>query len=313
MSKVSLKKSKPASLYLKGFAMGMADIIPGVSGGTIAFITGIYEDLINAISSLDHNFIKNILSFNFKGAFKEIPLNFLIPLFFGIICAILLTSRVVHYLLDNYSIYTWAFFFGLIISSVIFLGKEINGLFSPKNLLALFLGTGLGYIIVSLVPVNTPNNYFYTFFAGMIAICAMILPGISGAFLLLILGKYAYVTGALKNPFLSNNFFSIIIFCMGCLLGLISFSKFIKWALNRHHSVMMAILTGFMIGSLKKVWPWKIALETKVIRDKTYILKEASFFPNLDMQFYIALAFFILGFIIVQVLERSNRGVSSAG
>ena len=293
--------------------MGMADIIPGVSGGTIAFITGIYEELINAISSLDHHFIKNILSFKFKAAFKEIPLNFLIPLFFGIISAILLTSRIVHFLLDNYSIYTWAFFFGLIVSSVIFLGKKIDGFFGPKNLLGLGIGAGLGYVIVSLVPVNTPNDYLYTFFAGMIAICAMILPGISGAFLLLILGKYAFVTGALKNPLISNNFFTIMVFCMGCFLGLISFSKFIKWALEKHHSVMMAILTGFMIGSLKKVWPWKIALETKVIRDKTYILKEANFFPSLDSHFYIAVGFFIIGFVIVQLLERSNRGVSSAG
>lgn len=293
--------------------MGMADIIPGVSGGTIAFITGIYEQLIDSISSFDHNFFKNILRLNIKKAFDAINIKFLIILFLGIISAILLTSRLVHYLLEHYSIYTWAFFFGLIASSILFLISKIDKVISSNALTALIFGTVVGHFIVTLTPAQTPNEFIYIFFAGMIAICAMILPGISGAFLLLIMGKYSYITSALKNPFLLDSIQTIGVFCIGCMLGLISFSKIIKWGLNNHYRVMMATLTGFMLGTLEKVWPWKITLNSTTIRNKTYILKEANYIPDLNSQVYIACIFMIAGFIIVQLLERSNRGVSSAG
>lgn len=291
--------------------MGMADIIPGVSGGTIAFITGIYEELIKAISSFDQSFFKLILSLEFKEAFRKIPIKFLLILFSGIISAILLSSRVIHFLLESYAIYTWSFFFGLILSSVLFLGKKIEKPLKSENLFSFILGTVVGAILVSLVPVETSNHLMMVFLSGAIAICAMILPGISGSFLLLIMGKYAYITGALKNPF--ENLTLILTFCLGCLLGMISFSKFIKWSLKSYNSIMMAILTGFMLGSLKKVWPWKKVIESKIIRGKLYVLQEKNYFPEIESSLFIALAFFILGFILVQILERSNRGVSSAG
>lgn len=293
--------------------MGIADIIPGVSGGTIAFITGIYEQLIDSISSFDHHFFKNLLKFQFKKAFDYINLKFLLTLFFGIICAILITSRVVHFLLDNYSINTWAFFFGLILSSILFLIKKIENLLSSSAIPALIVGTVVGDLLIDLTPAQTPNDSIYIFMAGMIAICAMILPGISGAFLLLIMGKYSFITSSLKNPFILENIQTIILFCLGCLIGLISFSKVIKWGLTKHYNLMMSVLTGFMLGTLSKVWPWKVTLSSTVIRGKTYILKEANFIPDLNSQVYIACIFMIIGFIIVQLLERSNRGVSSAG
>ncbi len=293
--------------------MGVADIVPGVSGGTIAFITGIYEKLISTISSFDQNFFKRILSFKFKEAFSTIDYKFLLNLFLGIISAILLTSRVVHFLLDNYSIYTWSFFFGLILSSILFLLKKVKDIKSAKALSSLLVGAAFGYLIVSLNPAQTPETIPFIFISGMIAICAMILPGVSGSFLLLVMGKYSFITGALKNPLLIDNFITVITFCCGCLLGLVSFSKFIKWSLKKHYNVMMALLTGFMIGSLQKVWPWKITLKTVTIREKVHILEEANFLPSLNSEAFVAFTFMFIGFILVQILERSNRGVSSAG
>ena len=297
-------------LLLKGFAMGLADIVPGVSGGTIAFITGIYDDLLKSISSVNKEFVKFILTFKIKEAFNHINGMFLFPLLVGIGSAIILTSRLMHYLLHTYTTQTWGFFLGLIIASIIYISKSIEKPFDLKKRLQLFIGITIGYLLVSLVPVETENNYLNVFLSGSIAICAMILPGISGSFILLILGKYAFVTGALKAPFVGDNLVYIGIFCIGCLIGILSFSKLLNFLMSKYHQAMIIILTGFMCGSLKKIWPWKKVLESIIVREKTHVLREANILPAMEMETYITILFILIGFGLVFGIEYTSKRLS---
>jgi len=293
---------------LKGFAMGIADIVPGVSGGTIAFITGIYDNLIKSISSVDKTFIALVLKFKIKEAFNHLNGSLLVPLFIGIFAAIISMSKIIHYLMNEYPTYTWSLFFGLILASIIYIGKQIKDLKSPKSFLTIAFGTIVAYLIVSLIPAQTPNSTLYIFGSGMIAICAMILPGISGSFLLLILGKYAFITGAVKSPFDPGSLEIIFIFGVGCLKGILSFSKVLNYLLSNFHNLMMAFLTGFMIGSMKKIWPWKETLETTVIRGKTYILKEENILPaTFDSTLVIAIILMTIGFVLVLGIEKMAK------
>ena len=295
-------------MLLKGFAMGMADIVPGVSGGTVALITGVYQDLIESISSFNRSFFSKILKKEFQAAFKQVNLPFLLTLFTGIILAVISMSRVMHFFMDEYSILTWSLFFGLILASIIFVGKTVENILTLKNLGFVMLGTIIGYSIVSLIPVTTPNSFIMIFLSGCIAICAMILPGISGSFILLILGKYLYITSALKNPFNLESITIISIFSFGCLLGLLSFSKILNFLLKSYHNITMCILTGFMIGSIKKIWPWKEVLESKIIRGKIHVLREVNILPpELNTEVIMAFSLMIIGIVLVLVLERLNK------
>jgi putative membrane protein len=288
-------------LLLKGFAMGAADIIPGVSGGTVAFITGIYDELVKSIASVDKVFLGYLFKAQFKQAFDHINLKFLLPLFIGILTAIILLSKLMHFLINDYPVYTWALFFGLILASIRYLYDHIKNPIYIPNLMATAFGALLGFLLVSLVPVQTPNSYPIIFGVGCIAICAMILPGISGSFLLLIFGKYEHVTGALKSPLYEDNLIIIAIFAAGCLIGLLSFSKILNYLLSKYHNLMMCILTGFMIGSIKKLWPWRDILESTIIRDKVHVLKEANYIPDyFDAEVGIAIFLMLLGFAIVE-------------
>lgn len=288
--------------------MGMADIVPGVSGGTVAFITGVYEKLLQSISRVDKTFVSHLLSMRIAEASTYINLKFLVPLGIGIVSAILLMSRLMHYLMNAHAVLTWSLFFGLIVSSIFYLKNQISAPYQLKSLAFLGLGTAIGAGIVSLVPVTTPHNFLTVFFAGFIAICAMVLPGISGSFILLILGKYTFVTGLLKNPFASDNFLYIFTFVVGCAGGLLSFSKLIHWLLSKYHDLMICILTGFMIGSLKKIWPWKQVLEQKEIGGKTVVISEANILPpDLSPETLGALVFMLVGFMTVIGIERISK------
>lgn len=290
---------------LKGFAMGMADIVPGVSGGTVALITGVYDDLIQSISSVNKEFITKLFKFDVKGVLNHVNAPFIIPLFVGIILAIVSMSKVMHFFMTNYSIYTWSLFFGLILASIIYVGKTVENIFHPKSMVFVAIGTGVGYAIVSLVPVHTPETALMTFLSGCIAICAMILPGISGSFILLILGKYLFVTSALKNPFNIDAITTIMTFVMGCLVGLLSFSKVLNYLLKNFHNIMMCVLTGFMIGSLKKIWPWREVLESTIIRGKTKVLQDQVFFPSeFSAEVITAFVIMIIGFGLIFVIEK---------
>lgn len=291
-------------LYLKGVVMGMADLIPGVSGGTIAFITGIYDDLLTAISKVNGQFIKKLLSKNYKIALEESSAKFLIILLSGVATSIIAFARLMHYLMEHHAVPTWSLFFGLILASITVLAKNVKKIFG-KNLFWIILGGVFAYIVVSLVPVETPENYGFIFFCGFIAIMAMILPGLSGSFLLLILGKYQFITGAIKSPFSDNNLIIMAVFAAGAVLGLLLFSRILKYFLTNFHEATMAFLIGVLIGSLKKVWPWKQVLETRIVRGKVKVLTEANFIPEVfDQTVAIAAGLTVVGFTFVYFLEK---------
>ncbi len=307
MDSSSLGRS--AVLVLKGICMGAADIVPGVSGGTVAFITGIYDQLIDAIRSFDSVFLGKVLRLDFSGAVRTAHFSFLLPLLLGIGIALLSMARVMHFLLDNHPVLTWALFFGLIAGSILVVGRRI-GRFTPTNIACLITGMLSSYFIVGMIPIATPETFPFLFLCGMIAISAMILPGLSGAFLLLILGKYQFVTGALKNPFIAQNLLIIGVFGSGCLVGVVLFSRVLYFLLQRYHAATISLLTGFMIGAMRKIWPWKVVLQTEVIRGKTYVVATQNIFPQaVDSSLFFALGAMVVGFVVVLLLDQlSSRG-----
>ncbi|MGB3617421.1 MAG: DUF368 domain-containing protein [Catalinimonas sp.] len=248
-------------LFAKGIAMGAADVVPGVSGGTIAFITGIYEELLGSIRSVDGKALKKLFSGDLRGFWRHINGGFLLVLFVGIGVAVVSLSRVILYFLENTPEMLWAFFFGLIVASALVVGRKV-GRWSVGTVAVGLFGVAAAYLITELAPAETPTALWFIFLSGAVAICAMILPGVSGSFLLVLMGKYEYVLGAVK----ALDFGVILTFMGGCLVGLLSFSRLLKWMLERHYDLTVALLTGFMVGSLNKVWPWKQTLQTYMDR-----------------------------------------------
>lgn len=295
-------------LYSKGLIMGAADLIPGVSGGTVAFITGIYHDLLAAVSSINKEVFKDLITLRWKDALSKVHLRFLFPLAFGILSSIFGLARVMHFLMNDHPIPTWGLFFGLIAASIVVIGKELPSFFSVKNLGWVSVGAVFAWVIVSLIPVTTPDAFWFIFLCGIIGITAMILPGLSGSFLLLILGKYEFITGAVKNPFDIDNIMILLIFFCGTVTGLLGFSKFLNFCLKKYHDTTMGILTGILIGSMKKVWPWKEVIETKLIRGKLRILRDANILPGeMNTASLLALGLMVVGFIAVLLLDHQSR------
>lgn len=295
-------------IYFKGMLMGVADIIPGVSGGTMAFITGIYEELIHSLSVVDKAFIKTLFSKKYSNAFKQVNFKFLLPLAMGVISSVILFAKIVHQMMESYPVWTWSLFFSLILASTVLIFRKIQ---SPRCLRAVVffpIGLVLAYILVSLIPFETPHTPSYLFGAGVIAISAMILPGLSGAFLLLVMGKYFFVTGALKNPFAWENLKVVLIFSSGCFVGLLSFAKILKVLLARYYDHTLYFLLGVMLGALKKVWPWQRILREELRNNKHYVLETQNYWPlELNLEVIIALAVMIIGVIIVIGIERIAR------
>ncbi len=289
----------------RGFAMGAADVVPGVSGGTMAFILGIYDELLDAIHSVDVNFIRRIFTLKWREAFDNFPWQFLLALALGIGTAILTLANALHWALENKPVYIWAFFFGLIVASIITVRKRV-GTWSVVNILAALAATVGAYLLVGLTPSETPHTPLLLFLSGAFAICAMILPGISGAFILVLLGKYAYVLAAVKN----FDFVTIALVGAGAVIGLLAFVRLLRWMLNKNHDLVVSILTGFMIGSLRKVWPWK---ELEPISE-TFI-KETNFIPAaFNSEVFIAILFMVAGIALVLVMEYfANRSPKTAG
>lgn len=298
---------KAVVLGLKGICMGSADVIPGVSGGTIALITGIYENLIAAIRSIDLSAAQKLLRCNLKEALAHVHLRFLLCLFFGIGLAIISLARLMNYLLHAHPIEIWSLFFGLIAASILVVGKQVSDWIGPAGI-CFVAGAIVAAVIVSLIPVTTPETLWFILLCGVVAICAMILPGISGAFILLILGKYEFITSTLKDPFQPQNLIVIIVFLAGCTVGLLSFSRVLNYMLQKFHNMTLAFLTGLMTGSMLKIWPWKEVLESRIIRGKEYVLSTRNILPeSIDSAFFIALSLAVIGFICVLVLERLSR------
>lgn len=246
------KPSDYILLYLKGIAMGTADVIPGVSGGTVAFISGIYDELLHSIKAIDGEAARLLFKFQIKDFWEKVNGKFLITLFAGIVTSLLSLAKLMTYLLLNHPILIWSFFFGLILVAAPLVLREIKK-WSINAIVSFGVGVVIAYYITVITPTESPNNLFFVFFSGALAICAMILPGISGAFILLLIGKYQYMITAL----IEFNIPIVLVFVAGCLVGILSFSRLLSWILDNYHSVAVALLAGFMLGSLNKVWPWR--------------------------------------------------------
>ncbi|WP_026914851.1 DUF368 domain-containing protein [Christiangramia portivictoriae] len=288
-------------ISLKGMAMGAADVVPGVSGGTIAFISGIYEELITTISGVNLGLLSTWKSDGFKAMWKELNGNFILALFAGILVSVFSVMRLANYLLENHPVLIWSFFFGLVIASIWFVGKQIPR-WNWKIFAALLAGAAVAFYIVSLPPLSASNSYLFLFFAGAVAVCAMILPGISGAFILVLLGAYKSITEAAHDFDLKT----IGIVGVGAVFGLLTFSKILKWLFVHYSSITLAVLTGFIAGSLNKIWPWKETLETAMYGDKEVVLKEASVLPwnfDGDPQTVWSVVLMLAGFFLILGLE----------
>jgi len=291
-------------ISLKGMAMGAADVVPGVSGGTIAFISGIYEELLESINAVNFNALKILKSAGFKAMWKSVNGNFLLSLLIGIGLSILSLAKLIRWLLENEPILVWSFFFGLVIASVIYVAKEIKK-WNFMAILMLLIGTGIGYYITILPPlVGDYTSNIFLFVAGSLAICAMILPGISGGFILLILGAYKLALDALHNW----DFKTILLLISGAVVGLLTFSRLLKWLFDKYHTLTLAVLTGFILGSLNKIWPWKSVLKSEVINGKLKIIQEESISPFAyqgDAELLGAAFLAIIGFLVIVLLEKS--------
>ena len=247
---------------VKGACMGAADVIPGVSGGTIAFITGIYDEFVGSIARVDAEAVRLLLKGKIRDFWKHINGWFLLSVVAGIGVSVVSLAGLMQMLLSDYPVQTWAFFFGLIVASSIFILRGISGWKALDGGL-LALGVVLGVTVCTLSPTQTPDALWFIFISGAIAICAMILPGISGSFILLILGKYQYIMGVISGLTTGENFSQnlviIAVFLVGAVFGILSFSKFLHWLLARWNKETLIVLAGFIIGSLVKVWPWSNA------------------------------------------------------
>lgn len=288
-------------LFVTGFVMGAADLVPGVSGGTIAFIAGIYEELIFSIKKVSGEVLKLGLQLKFKEAVKETPLGFLIPLFVGVASAFLFLSRGLSYLLETHPVYLWSLFFGLIVASALVVRKRV--VTWDWWDIAVFVAAAVGaYLLVGAVPTETPASYLFMFLTGAIAICAMILPGISGSFLLVIMGKYEQILGALVD----HDFVTLALVAAGAVVGLAVFSRVLSWLFATYHDIVVAVLTGFMVGSLRKVWPWKEVLQTRVNSDGHMVsVVERNVLPNSwGFELLLSLLLAVFGAFLILQLDK---------
>ncbi len=291
-------------ISLKGLAMGAADVVPGVSGGTIAFISGIYEELLSSISAISFKSIKLLKSEGVKSFWKVINGNFLVSLLVGICISIVSLAKLISWLLENKPILLWSFFFGLVLASILYIGKQITD-WKFITFFLLALSSFIAYWITTLEPlVSDDTSPVYLFFAGAIAICAMILPGISGSFILVILGAYKPVFDAINN----RDFKLLAIIGIGVIVGLLTFSRVIKWLFTHYKNMTLAVLTGFVIGSLNKIWPWKETLTWRINSHGLQVpVNEQSISPYAyqgDPQLLYAILLSIVGFLSILILEK---------
>lgn len=327
---------------LKGMAMGAADVVPGVSGGTIALITGIYQELIQTISAIDLSLFSIWKKQGFKAMFNAVNGKFLLFLIGGILISVFSLAKLFHYLLEHQPVLVWAFFFGLIVASVWLVGKMVQA-WNVKTTLALIIGIVISYGITLISPAQGPDAFWYLFISGMLAFIAMILPGISGSFILLLLGAYQLVLGKVSglidgisqtNPALIGaSILALGVFVLGGVTGLLSFSKVLKYMFKKYEALTLALLTGFLIGSLNKVWPWKTTSEVLVKhlgtpKEEIIPLIQTNVWPwdyslvssadqqlglfEKDPQLGFVLALGALGFIMIFAIERLASRLSAS-
>lgn len=288
---------------LKGFGMGAANVVPGVSGGTIALLTGIYQDIINSLNSLtEKSTWKSLFSGRLGEFWKCINGNFLLALLVGVTISIFSLAKLMTWLLAYYPILTWAFFFGLILASAFSMFRDIKD-WKFSDVLFVLCGAGLGVAVCTLSPTSTPDDLWFIFVCGALAICTMILPGISGSFILLILGKYDYIMQAVTDL----NIPVLLAMALGCLVGILAFSKFLHWLLGKWEKQTMIVLLGFVIGSLIKVWPWydhEVLMQAQMLRGGAADV--------LDLQILGAVLSCVAGVALVVVLDVLGRKSSKS-
>jgi len=291
-------------IYLKGVAMGAADIVPGVSGGTIALITGIYEELIESIKNINFKLFKTLIDKGIKQFWKQLNGNFLIILLSGIFSSVILLAQIIVFLLENHEYKIWGFFFGLIIASAFLILKDIESL-DITPLFLLFFGIAVGVAISLSNTTTLPNTYFYIFLTGSIAITAMILPGISGSFILLLLSKYEYILNSVKN----FNIDVILVFGLGCVFGLLIFSRLLHFLFQNFKDNLLGLLSGILTGSLLKIWPFQKTLSTRINSDG---IEEAVItqpvLPNAqDMEsILIFLISAVIGYLLIIFIQKKS-------
>lgn len=276
-------------------------MVPGVSGGTIAFITGIYEELINSIKNINIEAFRLFFTGRWKSFWGHINGNFLLAVFAGIFVSVLSLARVLEYLLEHQPVMIWSFFFGLIIASSYVVARKIKNWDYPK-VVALVGGIGIAFYITSVTPATTTDAVWFIFLSGALASCAMILPGISGSFILLLLGKYAFALHAVNERI----FIDLALLGIGAVTGLLFFANLLSWLLRRYHDVTVAVLVGFMIGSLNKIWPWKETLETILVEGELKPLVEKNILPvagNPEHNLWIALLMTAAGILLILIIE----------
>lgn len=285
-------------LVLKGMGMGAADVVPGVSGGTIAFIVGIYDELIQSIKSIDLTALRLFLTGRFAEAWTRVNGYFLLSILAGIGISVFSLAKIITWLLTNHPVLVWAFFFGLVLASAWLVAKDVSR-WTWKTVLGFVAGTVAAYFITVATPAETPSNLLFVFVCGAVAICAMILPGISGSFILVLLGKYFYIMDAVK----SLRLLVLGVFAAGACVGITTFSRLLSFALSHVRNLTLAVLSGFMLGSLNKVWPWKETLSTYT--DSHGVVKpliERNVLPNASVAEAVILM--LVGFLMVYGLEK---------
>ena len=296
-------------LVLKGIAMGIANVIPGVSGGTVALITGIYEELINSLKSFDKKALKYILSFKINKFINYTNLYFIIAVFGGSVGVLFIIADPLGFLLEEYPLYIWSLFFGLIAASIFSVGKRIKK-WNISSITCITLGMIIAIIVMNISPNSEPNdNLFYIFLCGIISISGMMLPGLSGSYLLMILGNYKLIlVTAVQGLFNDFKYFTILsVFCAGSLFGLLSFSHLLSWLLKKYRDQTLAILTGFIAGSLAIIWPWKNEIKSIKIDDKIITKEYENYIPKeINIDNLTALIMIISGILIVYLIERNS-------
>ena len=283
-------------LAIKGFIMGAANVVPGVSGGTMALILGIYEELIHAIRSFNLRFFRLFVMLKIKEAISSLAWPFLLPVAVGVLAATLSLAELLSWLLFTYPIMVWSFFFGLILSSVFSVGRVVKA-WRISTFIAIGLGGVGAYLLFGMIPVATPEASWFLFLCGFLAICAMILPGISGAYILVLLGKYHFTLEAVNN----RDIGTLFILTLGAAVGLLSFVRVLSWLLKRYHDLTMAVLIGLMLGSLRRIWPWKETVTTFVdSHGKRMPALQINIIPQqLNGEVILAFLFMFLGFLVV--------------
>jgi len=281
--------------------MGAADVVPGVSGGTIAFITGIYEELVNSIRQINLEAVKLFFTGRWKSLWKHINGNFLLAVFAGVFISVLSLAKILEYLLEHQPVLIWSFFFGLILASSYVVARKIAS-WNFSRVVVLAGGIAAAFYITSVTPATTTDAAWFVLFSGGLASCAMILPGISGSFILLLLGKYEFALHAVNERIILD----LLLLGSGAIVGLVLFANVLSWLLNKYHEGTIAVLVGFMIGSLNKIWPWKETLSTIVVDDEVKPLVEKNILPSLgdaDHHFWMALLMACTGIAVIVLIE----------